>query len=451
MSAPAILDRLVFKTSRLGEFCSKRELINQTGHDSDDWPLVIAKELVDNGLDGCEEGGIAPVIEIEVSDAGIVICDNGPGIAPDTVAAILDYNSRVSSREAYVSPTRGAQGNALKTMLAMPFVLDGERGETIIESQGVAHRISFSIDRIRQEPRVAHVCESSLVKSGTRISVSWPNSACSILDDAQEHFLRIAEDYTWINPHLTLGVKWNRNGCDPVQWTVPATDPTWRKWRPSDPTSPHWYDEARLTRLIANNIAHAQDHGTPCRTVWDFVREFRGLSATAKARQITDAVGTSRMSLADFYADGDGARVGALLREMRQRSRPIKSRDLGPIGKDHLAAKFESLGVAAETFDYRRAEFEHDGLPYLAEFAFGYCLNGPAHRRIITGINWSVSIGADPFRRLGPGGESLAAILTEQRAGSHEPIVTVLHVGCPQIQYLDRGKSSVAIPGSRRW
>ena len=76
MSAPAILDRLVFKTSRLGEFCSKRELINQTGHDSDDWPLVIAKELVDNGLDGCEEGGIAPVIEIEVSDAGIVISDH---------------------------------------------------------------------------------------------------------------------------------------------------------------------------------------------------------------------------------------------------------------------------------------------------------------------------------------------------------------------------------------
>ena len=195
MSAPATLDRLVFKTSRLSEFCSERELINQTGRDSDDWPLVIAKELIDNGLDACEEGGFAPVIEIEVSDAGIIISDNGPGIAPDTVTAILDYNSRVSSREAYVSPTRGAQGNALKTVLAMPFVLDGERGETIIESQGVAHRISFSIDRIRQEPRVAHACKSSLVKSGTRISVSWPNSACSILDDAQADFLRIVADY----------------------------------------------------------------------------------------------------------------------------------------------------------------------------------------------------------------------------------------------------------------
>ncbi len=39
MSAPAALDRLVFTTSRLAEFCSEKELVNQTGHDSDDWPL----------------------------------------------------------------------------------------------------------------------------------------------------------------------------------------------------------------------------------------------------------------------------------------------------------------------------------------------------------------------------------------------------------------------------
>jgi hypothetical protein len=53
---------------------------------------------------------------------------------------------RVASREAYVSPTRGAQGDALKTLLAMPFALDGERGETAIESRGIAHRIRFSVD-----------------------------------------------------------------------------------------------------------------------------------------------------------------------------------------------------------------------------------------------------------------------------------------------------------------
>jgi DNA topoisomerase VI subunit B len=176
MSAP-VLDRITFKTSRLAEFCSEKELINRTGHDSDCWPLVVLKELLENGLDACEESGVAPDIHITVSDDGIAATDNGPGIASDTVGDILDYTSRVSSREAYVSPTRGAQGNALKTILAMGFALDGERGETIIESRGVAHRITFSIDPIRQEPRIVRICEDSLVKIGARIAVSWPDSA----------------------------------------------------------------------------------------------------------------------------------------------------------------------------------------------------------------------------------------------------------------------------------
>jgi hypothetical protein len=136
---------------------------------------------------------------------------------------------------------------------------------------------------------------------------------------------------------------------------------------------------------------------------------------------------------------------------MRKASRPIKPRDLGAIGKEHLAAKFTELGVAPETFDYKRAEFEHQGLPYLAEVAFGYCPQGKDVRRIVTGINWSVAIGADPFRHLGPAGESLDGILTNQRAGRNEPIVTVLHLACPRIEYLDRGKSSVVVPGSRAW
>ena len=54
MNAP-LLARTIFKTSRLAEFCSKRELTNQTGHAVEEWPLVIVKELLDNGLDACEE------------------------------------------------------------------------------------------------------------------------------------------------------------------------------------------------------------------------------------------------------------------------------------------------------------------------------------------------------------------------------------------------------------
>jgi DNA topoisomerase VI subunit B len=120
MTGTHALARKIFKTSRLAEFRSQKELVNQTGHAVDDWPLVVLKELVDNALDACEEAAAAPVIAVRVSGDEIAIIDNGPGIAPDTVENILDFASRTSSREAYVSPTRGAQGNALKTLLAIP-------------------------------------------------------------------------------------------------------------------------------------------------------------------------------------------------------------------------------------------------------------------------------------------------------------------------------------------
>jgi hypothetical protein len=64
----------------------------QIGHGIDEWPLVIFKELTDNALDACEEAGIAPVINVEVT------ADNGPGIPADTVAGIPDFAVRVSYR-----------------------------------------------------------------------------------------------------------------------------------------------------------------------------------------------------------------------------------------------------------------------------------------------------------------------------------------------------------------
>src|SRR3954468_21038286 len=126
--ARAQLQRQTFTTSRLLEFCSLKELELQTGHTADQWPLVVAKELGDNALDTCEEAGVRPEVRFAIDgldeQPSITVTDNGPGIAAETITAILDYATRTSSREAYASPTRGAQGNALKTILAMPFALE---------------------------------------------------------------------------------------------------------------------------------------------------------------------------------------------------------------------------------------------------------------------------------------------------------------------------------------
>ena len=139
----AILERTTFSTSRLLEFCSRKELIAQTGHEPDDWLLVIVKELIDNALDIAEEAGIAPVVRVTVARGRIRVRDNGPGIWPETVTSILNFATRTSSREAYVAPDRGRQGNALKTIIAMPFALSGEEGRVEIVAHGIRHEIEI--------------------------------------------------------------------------------------------------------------------------------------------------------------------------------------------------------------------------------------------------------------------------------------------------------------------
>ena len=168
---PRTVERTAFSTSRLLDFVSEKELTLQCGYGPDDWPLVIVKELVDNALDACEEQGIAPEITVTIDESTITVADNGAGIPPDVVDRLLDFSIRVSSREAYVAPDRGAQGNALKTIVAMPFVLDGEQGRVDIVGGGVASEIMFRVDRIQQRP-VAEVEHSP--QSGSLVRVHWP-------------------------------------------------------------------------------------------------------------------------------------------------------------------------------------------------------------------------------------------------------------------------------------
>jgi len=242
------LTRVTFRVSRLMEFCSKRELQNQTGHSVYDWPLVVLKEIMDNALDACEEAEVAPVIEVTVGPGSITIQDNADGLDADTIESILDYTIRVSSREAYVSPTRGAQGNALKTILAMGYVLDREAadrdadaaGVTIIETRGVKHRIEFGVDHINNQPKIEHTKTPSAIDVGTKVTVGWPKSqAEELFLFVAEQFQQLTQAYFWFNPHLSLrGVWYGREFVN-----VEATDPNWEKWRPRNPTSPHYIVE----------------------------------------------------------------------------------------------------------------------------------------------------------------------------------------------------------------
>jgi hypothetical protein len=120
--------------------------------------------------------------------------------------------------------------------------------------------------------------EPSERNEGTLVRVCWPDSPGSIVADSRDRFLQIAEDYAWLNPHTTITVDWFGERS-----VIEATDPSWDNWKPSLPTSPHWYDCPRLERLVAGYVAHDADVGR-ARTVREFVTEYRRIQKQVLVR-----------------------------------------------------------------------------------------------------------------------------------------------------------------------
>jgi DNA topoisomerase VI subunit B len=447
----ATLERHAFRVSRLAEFCSEKELRAQSGYSMEDWPCAILKELIDNSLDAAEEAGIAPEIDVRVSTepGEITVSDNGPGIPESVVRDILDYTIRVSSREAYVSPTRGAQGNALKCVVAMPFVLDGERGAVVIEGRGLKHTIIFRADQLHQEPvKDLHTEPSGdFVKNGTRITIQWPDLASSTLSDAGERFLQIADDFSWLNPHLSIRVTWND-----VEWVKRTpSQATWEKWLPSYPTSALWYDYERFQRYIGASVLYDKATGRD-RLVREFIeKEIHGFTGHSKQKRVLDDTGLTRATLASLFGpegEANATAINALLRALQRYSKPVKPKDLGLIGEAHLRNRFIKMGVRGESFRYQKTVGEFEGLPWIVEAAFGWCPE-LARRRIITGVNWSVSVGENPFRSFSRFDGGLDALLSNQYAKENAPIVFALNYVVPRADYTNRGKSAISLPP--RW
>ena len=256
-----------------------------------------------------------------------------------------------------------------------------------------------------------------------------------------EQFLTLIRGYTFFNPHLTLTFDWFGETVH-----TKATNPSWQKWKPNKPTSAFWYEPRHLERLIAAYITHDRDSGTD-RTVGAFVKEFDGLSGTKKCKLVLEETGLARVNLSALATE-DGLKsdiIAKLLVSMKGHSKEVKPARLGIIGEKHFATRLQEMGGDPEHFDYSKIARIDDGIPFVLEAAFSYLgEDAPDERHIFAGANWSSAI-KNPFRSFGQTGEGLEAQLTDLRAGAREPIVYMLHLAHPRVEYTDRGKSAIVI------
>jgi DNA topoisomerase VI subunit B len=447
------------------EYFSPEELTKQIGHDIDLWPIAITKELIDNALDACEAIPVTPLIIVTVEGDRISVADNaGNGLPESTLTRSQDYAVTVSNKAHYKSPLRGRQGNALKTVWAAPFVYNGgsETGGTgriEVVTPFYAYEVTASLNRIAQEPRLTMTpLEREFVKNGTVVTVAWRRQAAgyfegNIEDKEKRDFyktaLNLLKSYAVFNPHA--GFTLCGNG-ETVEVAKPLID-GWQKWLPSEPTSPHWYDVDALSNLICAKITNDQGQ----QTIRDFVSEFRGLASTIRQKSIVTAADLERLRLDDLATRDRTAlntrAVERLLKAMCAKSRPVKARKLGVIGKESLTARLVEIeGVNSEGVQYF-CEFAEGSEPAVIEIAFGIrqvpevtekaAIDEDAEyddhtdgRNLRYGLNFSPTIKC-PFTFVP---YELQRLMVE----STDPICMAIHAASAHIQFSDRGKAAVS-------
>jgi DNA topoisomerase VI subunit B len=221
--------RTVFATPRAAEFLELRALQAQTGQAAEAFGHVVVKELLDNALDGAETAGRAPIVDIGTRTDDevtfVTVNDNGAGITPAVVADLCDFNMLVSDKARYRGPARGAQGNALKTVLGIPYALDVAE-PVIIESTGIRHELQVTVDSVG-DVVVTHETTVSDRMVGTSVTVPLPEYLH--IDTG-----RWACGAALVNPHATIGsIDRAYSYTDSGTGFYKPSGEVWSKWTPS--------------------------------------------------------------------------------------------------------------------------------------------------------------------------------------------------------------------------
>ena len=458
------LERTTFETSRAAEYFDARQLSTLTGVGTSHFASVCLKELVDNSLDACETAGVAPEISVEArNEQGAIrlaVSDNGPGIPPEVVRKVLDYNIRVSDKAAYRSPTRGAQGNALKTIIGIPYAL-GVREPRTITACGVRHTIRPWVDPAGHV-RFSHVetpDASSAQAGGARVSLDVTPEGAPPGHEATEDYAQDFDPLHWVrsfaafNPHATFRYQGKPGLSEEAEVYKATRELPFKKYVPSEPTSPHWYGAASRQTLVFSHIAAARAGGRDL-PLGEFVRQFQGLTGTAKARGVCANLPAFKR-LSDFEDSPDA--VGELLAGMRQATRPPKHGAFGFVGEEHFRTFFENAYEVKEFKYVRRPGSLPSGLPFVFEFALAH-LEQPGH--LYTAINYSPTFG-DPLEGTTLAGPKFKAsgirgflsqghaLPRSDRAWYDAPasVAVAAHIITPAPTFLDRGKTRLDMEG----
>ena len=458
-----------FSFNREFDFVRLDGLRRVTGRPPHEWDIYIIKELIDNALDADEimwygDPKQFPDIHIRIEyiklpaqkSQQLFISVSNRSLFPVGQLSDIFATQWYTSRKAFTKGlTRGALGNALKTLLGIPYALrhrvagdwSPELKPLSILCNGTEYLPRFIVDSTDQTISFEFTEKEGRVTEGTVISIGLDHFEQE-MPRTLEQIQQLAEEYNLCNPHFHF------------HWTVEIDDREWihkyeadenpmSKYRGIAPVQ--WYSPSAFQELLGA-LYRQQSTGKVDELSLDTVcRYFLGFEDVAnnsarKRKAVIESFGQDTLALEDIESNTAMQLYSILCRHGPR----FSSNQLGYIGFDHIKESLISALPVDGYILYRIATDEGDdpSVPFVIEAALVRLKEGK--RQIRTAINFAPTY-ADPFLRCWLQAQiqdeepvlGLRGLMDAYGFDEDNPVFLLLHLICPNIEHHEFSKTEI--------
>ncbi len=447
------------------EYFTLDGLVKMTGIEEENLDIYVLKELIDNGLDGCELENRLPAISVEIESdlfndpedledwtIHYTVTDEGPGISEEAINEILNFDRFGGTKYFVKKPTRGAQGNALMTILGIPVVLANAYGykkslpPIKITSHNKTHFLKLKLNNILEKIEIEHTIEP-MPSNGTKVELTMPWKPWL----KPIRFQKVINSFAMWNPHAHI-YGW----CNGEEKTFDPTTEKIKKYTKSGYGSPHWYTLSDFENLLFANVRYLDERGEK-ESVVNFCKNFKGGSSNRKefTRELTK-------EMPKYINDIQSRKVSKkLFLKLKELTVLPSSSILGCIGKEHFFKIIDQYEAIPALFKYKKISnvFPGTKIPFCLEVAVGTAKK-LKKRQVFFGINNTITYHL-PFERDvfyprnvndrdNPGSVTgIKETLSPYRIDSTDPVMVLMHLIAPNIRYENYGKSAFETGGFR--
>lgn len=441
------------------DFIKREGLQKLSGVTAHEWDLYILKELLDNALDADEadKNMEHPRIEAIViynrannNQSFSIEVKNQSNFPIENTQEIFDFSYRASDKF-FNYPSRGAQGNALKTILGMPYALNSFYFNNYDISHTpliISHRHKYSTLKLKIDERqhkIKLIAESKyfqeddVVEDLTSIKVNvrrFLQENPRTIDELED----LAQAFAMFNPHAYFTFQFIiLNGDDNIHKTYSFEgNPKWDgKYDQRQIPPIHWYTLSQFRELIFSWYRQKSSSAE-----YSISNVFQ-LFGFAQHPQFTFSEDRQLSAIIDNNDELE--RLYIYIKSHQYIRKTIK---LGEIGKEQIKETCKSEISQPHLFFYRRykTSYLQEEHPFVLEVAL--FSKNVEKRSIKVGINHSQTY-LDPFFakkfKLPDSDEpvrGLGKVLDHYDLHNNTNTSLVIHLISPNLNYEDYGKST---------